>query len=64
MGTCRLADGAVLNAVSLNYDDSTYGANLFRADVPMIPYYVFSGTYRVETGEVRSWSVRVDALLR
>jgi len=28
------ADGAVLNAVSLNYDDSTYGANL---SVPMFP---------------------------
>lgn len=58
------ADGAVLDAVSLNYGDSIYGANLFHADVPMIPYYVFSGTYRAENGEVRSWSVRVDALLR
>lgn len=58
------ADGTVLDAVSLNYGDSIYGANLFHADVPMIPYYVFSGTYRAENGEVRSWSVRVDALLR
>lgn len=57
-------ESAVLNSVTLEYGESIYGLNSFQADAPLIPYYVFSGTYQTESGETIPWKIWVDALRR
>lgn len=57
-------ENAVLDSVTLEYGESIYGLNSFQADAPLIPYYVFSGTYQTESGESIPWNIWVDALRR
>ena len=57
-------ESAVLNSVTLEYSESIYGLNSFQTYAPLIPYYVFSGTYQTESGETIPWNIWVDALRR